>query len=462
VDEDNTMTITAQQLRVPPGPKGHFLLGSLPQMAQNPPEFLRRLTDQYEDIAHFRMAAFDTYLITNPDLIHEVLVSQRDQFVKSTFDKLILSKFLGNGLILSDGDYHRRQRRLVQPAFHTRRIESYAATMTEYTLRLLDSWQPGETRDIHTDMMQITMEIVSKTLFDSEVGGAGIIAGRAIEELQEISNVEFRTALALPEWLPIPRSRRRRNARVALDSVVLRFIEERRQNPQDRGDLLSMLLLSADEDGQRMTDREVRDEAVNLFAAGHETTSNALTWTWYALAQNPDIEARLHEELDSVSAGRTPTLADLPSLPYTEMVIKESLRLYPPVWALNARLTLADVNLGGYRIPRKSRVFISPYALHRSARFFADPLRFDPERFLPENEARIPRYAYFPFGGGPRICIGSSFALLEARLILAAIAGRWRLTLAPGHDVEPEALITLRPKHGLRMQLHPRTAPSVT
>jgi cytochrome P450 len=406
---------------------------------------------QYGDIFHFRLLSYHIYLIAQPDAIQEVLVTQRERFEKNALDKLILGKFLGKGLLTNDGEAHKQQRKLVQPAFHSKRIEAYAEVMVNYTLQMLDDWRDGQVHDMDDEMMKLTMAIVSKTLFDAEVGEAADKVGQAIHTLQEISNNEYKTAFSIPDWLPVERTRKRKAARDVLDSVVKAFIAERRATGEDRGDLLSMLLLSEDEDGQRMSDQQVRDEAVTLFAAGHETTSNALTWTWYLLSQNPDVEAKLHEEVDTVLVGKPPTLQDLRRLPYTQMVLKESMRIYPPAWILNGRTAIEQVEIGGYTLAKGEQAWISPYAMHHNPRYFADPERFDPQRFSEENEKNIPRYAYLPFGGGPRVCIGNSFAMMEAQLILATMAQRFSFALKPGHIVEPQPLITMSPKYGMPM-----------
>lgn len=441
-----------------PGPKGHFLIGNLPEMARNPAAWLLAVATEFGDIAHFRLLNTDIYLVANPDYIHEVLVAQRDRFHKADVDRDILSKFLGNGILLSEGHYHRRQRKLVQPAFHATRVQAYAGTMVDYTLRLLDSWSDGDEQPIDEAMRRLTMEIVAKTLFDADVSGQAGVVGEAMAVLQRVSNYDFRTQNAIPDWLPLPRNLRRRRASRVLDEVVNGIINQRRTTSEDRGDLLSMLLLSEDERGERMNDAEVRDEAVTLFAAGHETTSNALTWTWYALSQNPAVRDQLRAEVDRVLGERRVTLDDLPNLVYTTMVIKESLRLYPPVWVLNGRQALVDVSIDGYRIPAGSTVFVAPYALHRNPRYFDDPLTFDPQRFSPENEPDIPRYTYFPFGGGPRVCIGNSFALMEMQLILPTIIQRFILDLMPDQAVDIEPLVTMGPRYGMRMRLTARQA----
>jgi cytochrome P450 len=400
-------------------------------------------------------------MVNNPDYIREVLVTKADSFPKAERDITILSKFLGNGLLTSEGDFHKKQRKLAQPVFHRQRIQSYAETMVAYTNQVVGNWRDGESRQICDEMMSLTMFIVAKTLFDADMddmAGEVETIGQAIEDLQAISNAEYRTFIILPEWVPTRNNRLRKKGRAVMYGIIDRLIAERRATAvngriADTGDLLSMLLLAQDEDGRTMTDNQVRDELVTLFAAGHETTSNALAWSWYLLSQHPDVEARLHREVDEVLNGRLPTLQDLPQLPYTEMVLKESMRLYPPAWTLNTRQAVEDTAVGDYLIPKDRLIFVSPYVMHRRPEFFPDPERFDPERFTPGNEKELPRYAYVPFGAGPRVCIGNSFAMMEAHLILATIAQRFRLELDPAQEIELNPLITLSPKYGLKMRV---------
>jgi cytochrome P450 len=447
----------------PPGPKGDFLLGSLRPFSQDPPGFLVQVAQEYGPIAHLRMGPFQAYLLSQPKYIREVLVAQAAKFYKDRLDKRILSKFLGNGLLISDGDFHRRQRALAQPAFHTGRIQAYGQVMVAYTEDMMAEWQPGQVRQIDQDMMHLTMFIVAKTLFDADVSERAEEAGRAIEIVQAAANLEYRRAFSTPMWVPTPNNRKMSRASKSLDRIIGTIVTERRATAQnglvmDTGDLLSMLLLARYEDGSPMSDEQVRDEAVTLFAAGHETTANAMTWTWYFLAQNPEVEDKLGAELDQVLAGQAPTVDDLGRLPYSQMVIKESLRLRPPVWILNGRQAMADVTIGPYTIPEGSTIFIAPYVMHRQSEYFPDPEKFDPERFRPEKEKDLPRYAYMPFGGGPRVCIGNSFAMMEAQLILATVAQRYRLSLANDEAVELQPQITLSPKGGLEMQIAARPA----
>lgn len=449
----------------PPGPQGNFLLGNVRDFGQDPPGYLLHLAQTYGGLVYFRLMQYDTFLLADSDYVREVLVAQADKFEKAPLDRKILGKFLGNGLLTSEGAFHARQRRLAQPAFHMKRIRTYAEVMVAYTDHLLAEWQDGQNRDVADDMMRLTMHIVSKTLFDAdavtESQDTAVSVGRAIHDLQAVSNGDYRRGFVLPSWLPTEGNRKRKRAIADYSQTIERIIGERRATAvdgqiTDNGDLLSMLMLSQDEDGSFMNDRQLGDEVATLFAAGHETTSNALSWTWYLLSQNPDAEEKLHEELDGVLHGRTPTLDDLPQLPYTLQVIKEAMRLYPPAWILNGRTPLTDVEISGYTLPKGSMIFIAPYVIHRLPHYFPHPDQFLPERWTPEMEKGLPKYAYMPFGGGPRICIGNSFAMMEAHLILATMAQRYRLLLVAGTAVQPEAHITMSPAGGLPMIIESR------
>lgn len=440
-----------------PGPSALPIFGNLLSFAKSPNGFLFDLFEKYGEIVHFKVSKYHAYLLTNPDYIQDVLVRRKEYFVKSERSRRNLAAFLGQGLLTSEGEYHAKQRKMVQPAFHATRIFAYADSMVDITETFLQSWGEDSQRDIHHDMMRITMEIVSKTLFGSAVADDAMRVGEAMVVLQDIGNKAFTSLFRLSNWFNTPERRRADAASEIINSVVLRFIRERRaQEIVDTGDLLSMLLLSRDENGDLMNEQQVRDEAVTLFSAGHETTSNALSWTFYLLSENPDAEAKLHQELDRVLAGRAPTLADLKQLPYTEMVIKEALRLYPPAWALMTRRLVKDIQFGEYSLPKDVFVVVSPYTMHRHPDYWEAPDAFVPERFSPENEAKMHKYQYFPFGGGTRICIGNSFAMMEAQLVLATIASRYRLQMVAGHPVEPKAFITLLPAHGLKMHVEKR------
>jgi cytochrome P450 len=440
-------------LNLPPGPKGRHLLGSAIELSRDWLGFLTRCAREYGDVVFFRFFRTPVCLVNHPDLIESVLVKNHANFVKSK-DYRVLRNTLGDGLLTSEGDFWRRQRRLMQPAFHRDRIAAYAAVMTAYAERMLAAWKDGEERDLHRDMMQLTLEIVAKSLFDADVSRDAGDVGAAMSLLLEQFIHQANLAFILPERIPVPGSRKLRQAVERLDKIVYGMIRDRRASGARPGDLLDLLLHAEDEDGNRMSDRQLRDEITTLFLAGHETTALALSWTWLLLAQHPEIDARLAEELHQALAGRAPAFEDIPRLRYTDMVVKESMRLYPPAWGVG-RQALAPFELGGYRLPAGTNVFICQWIVQRDPRFFPDPERFDPERWRddPLRTGALPRFAYFPFGGGPRVCIGASFATMEAVLLLATIAQKFRMTLVPGHPIDLLPSVTLRPKHGVRARL---------
>jgi cytochrome P450 len=446
---------------LPPGPHralpGAHLLGFL-AFRRDPLRFLTRVAREHGDVVHFRLGPQAVYMLNHPELVRDALVTRQDHFHKGR--ALQRSKrLLGEGLLTSEGEHHRRQRRLAQPAFHKRRVESYAAVMADYAERHASRWHDGARVDIAREMTRLTLAIVGKTLFNADVERAADEVGRAMAQIMEMFQMLLLPYSEHLERLPLlPFNRRFERARAALDSVIFRIIDERRRTGEDAGDLLSMLIHARDEEGDRagMTDRQLRDEVLTLFLAGHETTANALAWTWHFLAQHPEVEARLHAELDEVlGGGRLPSAEDLPRLRYTEMVLAESMRLRPPAWILG-RLAVRDYDAGGYHVPAGSLVLISQYVMQRDPRFWPDPLRFDPERWTPEAKESRPQYSYFPFGAGARRCIGEGFAWMELTLLVAAIARRWRMRLDPAHPVVEHPRITLRPKHGVRVTLEKR------
>ena len=446
-----------------PKVQGSWLSGSANQFGENEPEFLRESAIRYGPLTHFKLFNFDFYHVADPDLIREVLVTKQKQFPKAKRDVDILASFIGNGLVTSGGAFHAKQRKLAQPAFHARRIGSYAETMVDYTRALMATWQDGEQLDMSQKMYELTMYIVAKTLFDTDMEAMRAQAdsvGEAIHDLQHVSNEDFKAAIQWPQWLPTRRNRMRKQARNILNATVASIIENRRAQAvagqvPDAGDLLSMLMLSQYEDGSYMDDAQLLDEVLTLFVAGHETTSNALTWTWYLLSQHPEVMAQIVAEVDEIVGDRDATLPDLANLGYTEKVIKESMRLYPPAWILNSRTTVEPTELGPYLIPAGVQLFISPYAMHRLPQYFPEPDQFNPDRWTPEFEKQLPRYAYLPFGGGPRVCIGNAFAMMEAQLVLATMLQQFTTSLSTG-DVPLNPQVTLSAKGGLPVTLHRR------
>lgn len=433
----------------PPGPKGRFLVGVLPEFRKDPAGFLEKTARRYGDVVYLPLGRQHIYYVGHPDAIRDILVTHQNKFKKSRMLERA-RVLLGNGLLTSEGDQHRRQRRLVQPAFHRDRLAGYGAVMVDRTAMVREQWKSGQPIDVLQEMMRLTLAIVAKTLFSTQVDSEADDIGAALTQVFDLFEIILMPFSEILEKLPLPAVRRFHRARKRLDETIYRLIAERRADGRDAGDLLSMLLLARDEDGQSgMTDEQVRDEALTLFLAGHETTADALTWTWYLLSQNPRAEAQFHAELDRVLGGRLPSFEDLPQLRYTESVFAEALRLYPPAWGIGRR-ALEDYPVGDFVVPARSVVLMSPYAVHRDPRWFPDPLEFRPERWLAEDAAR-PKFGYFPFGGGARVCIGERFAWMEGALILAVLGQRWRLLLEPGHPVETHARITLRPKHGMRM-----------
>jgi cytochrome P450 len=445
-------------LPFPPGPRGHFLFGNLSEFRKDFLDFLSRITREYGECVSFRIGLKRVVLVNRPDLIETVLVTESRNFIKHYVTRL-LRPTLGNGLLMSEGDFWLRQRRLMQPAFNRNRVAAYGGIMVAFTERMLDRWQDGQPVDMHKETMRLTLEIVAKALFDADVGGQASEVGDALEVGMANFVNRWKRLYPIPSWIPTPGNLRMKRAVRRLDEIIYGFIRERRASRQGRGDLLSMLLDAQDEDdGSRMTDRQLRDEAMTLFLAGHETTANALSWTWYLLAQHPQVEAKLLAELQAVLHGRPPTVDDLPRLRYTEMVVMESMRVYPPVYAFG-REAVAACTLGGFHVPAGMTVIMSQWLMHRDSRYWDKPEEFQPERWADGLAKRQSKFVYFPFGGGPRICIGNSFAMLEAVLILATMARQFRFILQPGHPVVPVTTVTLRPAHGILGVLEKRRQP---
>ncbi|MGH9143604.1 MAG: cytochrome P450 [Vicinamibacterales bacterium] len=439
-----------------PGPKLSLLSSLIYRPGgANPLDFFMNLTRTYGDVSSYRMAGEQLFLVNEPRLIRDVLVTHTRNFTKSRGLERS-RRLLGRGLLTSEGAVHLRQRRLMQPAFHRDRIAGYGAAMVGYADRMRRTWTDGATLDIAREMNRLTLSIVGKTLFDVDVEQQAAAVGEALTAVMESFWMMMLPFAELLERLPVPKLRRARMARARLDAIIFGMIADRRASGRDHGDLLSTLLSAQDEDeGGGMTDQQVRDEAMTIFLAGHETTANALTWTWYLLSGAPEVEAKLHDEVSRVLQGRLPGVADLASLPYVERVVTESMRLYPPAWIIGRR-AIDEYRLGAFVVPPRSILVMSPYIMHRDSRFYTEAGRFDPDRWTPEFRAALPRFAYFPFGGGPRQCIGESFAWMELILLVATISQQCRLRLVPGHPVVPQPLITLRTKHGMRMRVERR------
>jgi cytochrome P450 len=442
-----------EKAKFPAGPPNRLFSMLFGAMQQDPLEYFTVLTRQYGDVWGMRIGNFRSLFINHPDLIEDVLVNKARLYHKGRI--LQANKYLfGEGLLTAEGDFWLRQRRLAQPAFHRERIAAYAATMADYTEQMLATWRSGEERDVHQEMMNLALRIVGKTLFDADVTRDAREVGETLDMLLKIASNFGRTVL-VPLWLPTPGNLRAKAGVRRIEKIIYRIIAERRAGGKDTGDLLSTLLQMQDEDGTRMNDRQLRDETITLFLAGHETTASTLSWTWWLLAQNPAVEKRFHEELHGVLGGRRPTMDDLPRLTYLGHVLTESLRLYPPAWGM-ARLAEQEHEIAGYPVLPGYGVAMAQWVVHRDARWFDAPLEFRPERWENGLAKQLPRFAYFPFGGGPRQCIGNTFALMEASVVLATVGQKYRFEPVPGHEVKAMASITMRPKNGIRVRLEKR------
>jgi cytochrome P450 len=440
----------------PPGPKGHWLLGTLPEWRRDILGLYTRCARDYGDIISLRMGSRRVALVSHPAGIEEVLTTRNRHYVKN-FAQRMLSPWLGNGLLLSEGDFWLRQRRLMQPAFRRERVISYADAVVTLTRTMLDSWRDGETRDVHAEMTRLTLGIAARTLFDVNVADSANEVSQALLVLVDDFTTRAKGIVPLPLWLPMPANRRTRRGIGRLHAVIERIIAERRRTPGG-SDLLSKLIQARDEegDGGRMTDSQLRDEVMTLLLAGHDTTANALTWAWYLLATHSDAAECVAAEAAATLGDRPATAADLPRLPFAERVVQEAIRLYPPVYAFG-RQSVQETEVMGYRVPRGWNVVMCQWVVHRDSRWFPEPERFDPDRWSDDRAARVPRYAYFPFGGGPRLCIGQAFALMESVLVLATVAREYHFTLDSSRPVAPQPLVTLRPRDGLRAPLRRRS-----
>jgi cytochrome P450 len=449
------MATTAAKAPPAPGPKGHPIFGSLLDFKEDVLGTLMAGFREYGDVVRFDVKRFPAYLIAHPDHVKYILQDNHRNYPHPEFMREGFAQVTGQGLVASQGDYWLRERRLAQPAFHRQRIQQFGTMMTDTTKERMERWQPaierGEALNIRTEMLHLALDILAKALFGADWGSeaetiapaAGIMLEHVYGRLENFINV--------PEWVPVPRRRRFVEARATIDKFVYGLIAERRRQPGEANDLITMLVQAKDEEtGAEMSDEQVRDEVMSAIIAGHETVSTGLTWIWYLLAMNPACGRRLRAELAQVLGDRTATIDDLPQLTYTRMVVDEGLRLYPPLW-VNARTPLQDDVIGGYQIEKGAFMLLSEYVTHRHPDFWEDPEGFDPERFTPERSEGRHRWAYITFGGGPRRCIGVNFALIEIPLIVATIAQRYRLQLVPGFPVATKPGITIRPRYGMMM-----------
>jgi cytochrome P450 len=415
-----------------------------------------RIARECGDIAHFKVGGREMFLISKPEYIKEVIINHHQDLVKS--DSLKIAKpLLGEGLLTSEGEFHHRQRRLVQPTFNHERVTGYAQVMVDRALETSDGWKDGETLDIHSEMMRLTLAIVSKTLFGADLEGEAAQVSEALSSALESLHRLKTPGSGVLRKLSLSGNKQIERSKKTLDAIMYRIIEERQRSGEDKGDLLSMLLQARDKegDGSGMSDLQVRDEAMTLFLAGHETTAKALTWSWYLISENPGAESKLHAEVDALLGGRPPTPQDFPKLEYTMKIMTEALRLYPPSWTLGVKVT-RPFSVAGFPLPVGATLVMSQYLVQHDARYFPEPEKFLPERWTPDFRSSLPRFAYFPFGGGPRACIGEQFAWMEGVLVIATIAQKWRVRHVPGHKVELSPRLTLRPKYGMKMTVSRR------
>jgi cytochrome P450 len=438
----------------PPGPKGVPVIGNSGQYARDPFEFITACAEAYGDVVHFELGPIDTYMITNPADIERVLVTDDAKYTKPKFQDDAIGDLLGEGLLLSEGDTWRKQRELAQPAFLMSRLSGLSDQMVDYTVEMLDDWTGGEVVNVHLEMARLTVKIIVEAMFGSTIDDERV---RTVQENLEPLGSRFEPnpfRFAIPDWAPTKENREYKRALSTIEEVVWDLIDEREGTQDGDGeepmDLLSILLRARAEG--RQTDENLRDEMVTMLLAGHDTTALTLTYTWYLLSQHPEVEARVHEELDSLLGGDRPTFADVRQMEYTEAVLNEAMRLYPPVYTI-FREPQVDVRLGGYRIPEGSAVMLSQWAVHRSPRYWDDPLEFDPDRWLDERADDRPRFAYFPFGGGPRFCIGKQLSLLEARLILGTVCQEYRLEYERDEPFDLRGSLTMHPRQPMEMRL---------
>ena len=456
---DNLLTMAKQTTRAtynfPPGPGVNVLWRGVQNRGPiDPTHYFTELRERFGGAAHYKLGRHHIVYLNEPELIREVLVVQHANFIKERTQQRARNLLLGDGMITTDGARHRQQRQVAQPAFHRQRIPQHATEIVSRAAALRDQLHEGETRDIYVDMMHLSLDLIGRTLFNTELGDEIRTLNKAVGNIMDVYNaIVLLPAINFLLKLPGTPLRKFVHARDRLDKVITRIIDEHRLGLRGENDLLMMMIAAQEQMG--WSDRDLRDQVVTVFLAGYETMAIALTWTWYLLSQHPEVERRMHEEIDTVLNGRLPTYEDVPQLKYCEMVLAESMRLYPPAWAMG-RQALEAFQLGPYSLPARTTVVISQFVTHRDPRFFSDPLRFDPERFTTEAKAARPRFSYFPFGMGPRQCIGESFAWMEGLLVLSTLAQKFRFRHVDGHKVVAQPLFTLRPKYGMKMIVEKR------
>lgn len=443
--------MATQTLTPPPGPKTRWPLANMGVFKNGFLEFLMEMRENYGDVCQFKIATRKMALVCDPDVVRDILVTNNKNFTKSRGLRVMGRFLLGNGLLTNEGESHRKQRRLIQPAFTKQRIDQYAEDMIACTLKSMSKWEDGATIDMDDEMMQTALAIAARTMFGAEVDGEAEEISNAMSEAMSVFEMLADPLMPIKQNLPLPRNRRIAKARERIDATIFRMIADRRAEGRHRGDFLDILLSARDEDDKTgMTDRQVRDEAITLFLAGHETTANAMTWAWHLLSTHEDVQEKMCAEVTRVCGGRPPNADDVPQLQYTRQVFAESMRLYPPAHSFG-RLPIEDYDTGHGVLTAGTTIILSPYVMHRHPKYWPNAEQFLPDRWLPEEIEKRPKTAYIPFGGGPRVCIGEPFAWVEGILVLAAIAREWKVAPCPGHKVEHQALVTLRPRYGMRL-----------
>ena len=439
------MALDKKTLKTPPGPKGGLMLGSTIDFKNKPARYIKHVADAYGDVTRFKVVGVNWYMLCHPEDVWRAMTKQGHIFLKPAIAKRLWDKFLGDGLLTTEGEVWKRQHKLMIPAFHHKRIMSYGETMGSFTNRMLDGWEEGSRVDIGEAMVALTLEIIAKTMFNADVGEDGTsTVGDAMSVIQEVLVEHINMPIPVPKWWPSEANKRKINAIQNIEDIVMGIVDERRRTGEDPGDLLSMLLNATDETGDRLTDKELRDQSMTLFFAGHETTAFSMTWAWYLFGKHPEITARVQADIDRVTEGEPLTVAHLKELPYLEQCVKEAMRILPSVWIFMKQPT-EDVDVRGYLIPKGAPVAFSPYIIHRDPRWYPSPLTFDPDRFSPEREKLIPKGAYIPFSGGARVCIGKACAMMESCLVLGTMLQRLTPKVSDDYVYDFKAELSMHP-----------------